>query len=100
MAYKLSVQLSANSLDVRHGSLSDNTLVDGTGICNSSGSCLGIITIGEVRQMANTSLGSYGYTVTGDPQSEDQEVLKNFLDAVDKSTRIREFHSMRSLLHR
>jgi hypothetical protein len=85
MAYMLSVQLSANSLDVRHGSLSDDTLVDGTGICNSMGTCLGLITIGEVRVMANVSLGNNGYTVTGDPHREDQEVLKNFLDAVNNN---------------
>jgi len=85
MAYMLSVQLSANSLDVRHRTLFDDTLVDGTGICNSNGTCLGLVTIGEVRQLANESLGDNGYTVTGDPHREDQEVLKNFLDAVNNN---------------
>ncbi|HKP68478.1 MAG TPA: hypothetical protein VJV05_04290 [Pyrinomonadaceae bacterium] len=85
MAYMLSVQLSANSLNVRHETLFDDTLVDGTGICNSAGTCLGLITIGEVRQMANESLGNFGFTVTGDAHREDQEVLKNFLDAVNNN---------------
>jgi len=49
------------------------------------GSCLGIITIGEVRLRANQSLGNNGYTVTADPHREDQEVLKNFLDAVNNN---------------
>ncbi|PYS99644.1 MAG: hypothetical protein DMF63_11225 [Acidobacteria bacterium] len=85
MAYMLSVQLSATSLDVRHQTLSDTTVVDARGVCNSNGTCLGLVTIGEVRRLANESLGNNGFTVTGDPHREDQEVLKNFLDSVNNN---------------
>jgi hypothetical protein len=85
MAYMLSVQLSATSLDVRHGSLKDGQLVDARNVCNTNGTCLGIITIGQVRQFANQSLGSYGLTLSGDPARADQELLKNFLDAVNNN---------------
>jgi len=87
MSYMLSAQLAANSLDVRHGSLSDNTIVDANSICNTVGSCLGFVTIGQVRQFANESLGGPGGngTISGDSQRDAQELLKNFLDAVNNN---------------
>jgi len=85
MAYMLSVQLSATSLDVRHKFLSDSTIVDARGVCNSAGTCLGITTIGTVRVNADLSLASNGFTVSGDTHRADQELLKNFLDAVNNN---------------
>src|SRR6185369_10028322 len=54
MAYMLSVQLSATSLDVRHRYLSDNQIVDASSVG------LGITTIGLVRVAANVELGLPG----------------------------------------
>jgi hypothetical protein len=87
MSYMLSAQLAANSLDVRHGMLNDNTIVDANSVCNTVGSCLGFVTIGQVRQLANQSLGSAGgnTTISGDPQRDSQELMKNFLDAVNNN---------------
>lgn len=87
MSYMLSGQLAATSLNVRHTSLFDNTIVDARGVCNSVGSCLGFITIGEVRRMANMSLGAAGgnTTISGDPHRNSQELMKNFLDDVNNN---------------
>ena len=81
MAYMLSVQLSATSLDVRHRYLSDNQIVDASSVG------LGITTIGLVRVAANVELGLPGgnNTYTGSPLRDDEEILKNFLDAVNNN---------------
>jgi hypothetical protein len=88
MAYMLSVQLSATSLDVRHKSLFDNQIVDATGLG------LGLITIGSVRVSANEELIyvnpndptiTGANTYTGNPLRDDEEILKNFLDAVNNN---------------
>jgi len=87
MSYMLSAQLAATSLDVRHGSLNDSTIVDANSICNTVGSCLGFVSIGQVRQLANESLGANGgnTTISGDSQRDSQELMKNFLDAVNNN---------------
>ena len=81
MAYMLSVQLSATSLDVRHGLLSDGQIVDATSLG------LGYITIGSVRAAANAELNAVGgnLTFTGNPLRQDQEILKDFLDSVNNN---------------
>lgn len=79
MAYMLSVQLSATSLDCRHGFLSDSQIVDATGIG------LGYQSIGAVRMGANTSLNDYSWTISGDPHRDSQEMMKNFLDGVNNN---------------
>ncbi len=81
MAYMLSVQLSATSLDVHYGSLSDGTIVD----ARSLG--LGFPTIGSIRTAANTELNAPGgsLTFTGNPLRQDEEILKNALDAINNN---------------
>ena len=81
MAYMLSVQLSATSLDVRYGSLSDSTIVD----ARSLG--LGFPSIGSIRSAANTELNAPdgNLTFTGNPLRDDQEILKNALDAINNN---------------
>ncbi len=81
MAYMLSVQLSATSLDVRYGSLSDSTIVDARILG------LGFPTIGSIRNAANTELNAPdgSLTFTGNPLRKDQEILKNALDAINNN---------------
>jgi hypothetical protein len=88
MSYMLSAQLAATSLDVRHRYLSDSQVVDARNVCNTAGSCLGFITIGEVRVLANQSLdvlNGGNTTISGDPHRDSQELMKNFLDAVNNN---------------
>jgi hypothetical protein len=87
MAYMLSVQLSATSLNVRHKFLSDLQIVDARLVCNNVGSCLGFEQIGNIRQGADISLGTFGqnYTISGDPFRSSQELMKNFLDGVNNN---------------
>jgi hypothetical protein len=81
MAYMLSVQLSATSLDVRYSYLNDNTIVDASSLG------LGLVKIGTLRNAASTSLCSPNgnLTFTGNPLRQDQEILKNALDAINNN---------------
>jgi hypothetical protein len=88
MAYMLSVQLSATSLDVRHKTLFDSQIVDASSLG------LGLISIGSVRVSANEELIyinpsdptiTGANTYTGNPLREDEEILKNFLDGVNNN---------------
>jgi hypothetical protein len=81
MAYMLSVQLAATELDVRHGYLDGNQLVDATSLG------LGIVSINSIMNAANTELNMTGgnLTFTGSPLRQDEEILKNFLDAVNNN---------------
>lgn len=87
MAYMLSVQLAATSLDVRYGSLSDGTIVDARGLG------LGFPTIGSLRNSANTELNYIdpsgtifgSQTFTGNPLRQDEEIIKNALDAINNN---------------
>jgi hypothetical protein len=83
MAYMLSVQLSATSLDVRHKffTYGDAQIAD----ARSLG--LGFATIGSVRVSGNTELNAPGgaATYTGNPVRDDEEILKNFLDGVNNN---------------
>ncbi len=79
MAYMLSVQLSATSLNCRHEFLFDSQIVDGTSVG------LGITSIGAVRMGANTSLNNHTWTISGDPHRQSQEMMKDFLDDVNNN---------------
>jgi hypothetical protein len=79
MAYMLSVQLAATSLDVRYGFLSDSQIVDARTLG------LGIIDIGTVKTLANKSLNDHAITITGDPHRQSQEAMKNFLDGANNN---------------
>jgi hypothetical protein len=83
----LSAQLGASSLNVRHKRFGDSQVVDASNVCDSTGYCLGLITIGNVRMLANTSLGSVGgnTTISGNSHRESQELMKNFLDAINNN---------------
>lgn len=87
MAYMLSVQLSASSLDVRHFALRDSQIVDARTVCNSLGSCLNFTSIGLVRFNADQALSGSAdiVTLSGDPRRESQEQMKNFLDDVNNN---------------
>jgi hypothetical protein len=82
MAYMLSVQLSATSLDVRYGFLSDSQLVDASSLG------LGIISIGSIRTAAIAELNGCGdpcLTFSGNPLRDDQELLKTALDRINNN---------------
>lgn len=88
MSYMLSAQLAATSLNVRHKRFSDSQIVDARNVCDSTGYCLGLITIGNVRMLANQSLDANNggnTTISGSPHRESQELMKNFLDAVNNN---------------
>jgi hypothetical protein len=87
MSFMLSAQLAATSLNVRHKYFSDSQIVDAGNVCDSTGYCLGLISIGNVRFLADQSLGSAGgnTTISGNSHRESQELMKNFLDAVNNN---------------
>jgi hypothetical protein len=72
MAYMLSAQLAAMVLNVEAG------FVDGSAYYIPYGD-----TISALMAAANTSLGTYGSTLAGNPQRAYQETLKNHLDALN-----------------
>jgi hypothetical protein len=74
MAYKLSSHLAAMTLNVEAGYVNGDSLFLP---CNC--------TINELMDDANTSLGLYPYTPSGHPQRANQEVLKNWLDALNNN---------------
>jgi hypothetical protein len=82
MAYMLSVQLSATSLDMRYNFLSDGQLVDATSLG------LGIVSIGTLRAAAIAELNGCGnpcLTFAGNPLRADQEIVKDALDAINNN---------------
>jgi hypothetical protein len=72
MAWKLSTHLAAMRLNVEAG------FVDGTRIYAPFGG-----TINELIAVANASLADSPYTPSGHPDRAEQEVLKNYLDALN-----------------
>jgi hypothetical protein len=72
MAYMLSAQLAAMHLNVQAG------WVNGASLYAPAG-----MTIQQIMNAANTSLGLYGYTPSGHAQRTNQEQLKNWLDALN-----------------
>ncbi len=86
MAYMLSAQLAANTLDTKYKGLSAGTVVlltDWPGLAACYGS--NVATIGTVQTQANDTLGVDGYTPDGDPLRGHQECLKNILDAINNN---------------
>lgn len=76
MAYMLSAQMSATYLNVAHGFIDSNALLD---VGGQIGTINGWIT------EANTSLGSYGNTTEPHAQRANQERLKNIFDGVNNN---------------
>jgi hypothetical protein len=74
MAYMLSAQLATMELNVFNG------FVDGNAFYVPAGK-----TINQIMSDANTSLGLYGVTLTGNPQRANQEQLKIWLDALNNN---------------
>lgn len=74
MAYMLSVQLAAMKLNTLNG------FVNGSGFYVPAG-----MTINQIMDAANTSLGLYALTLSGHAQRANQEQLKNWLDALNNN---------------
>ncbi len=84
MAYMLSAQLAAMELNVEAGFVSGSALVYAPG-CGNTGIGYNFITIKDLMDAADTSLGSYGMTLAGHPQRSYQECLKNALDQANNN---------------
>jgi hypothetical protein len=78
MAYMLSVQLAAMSLNVHNGLVSGGSVVYAPGVTGANGA--GFISINALMTEANTALGNDGLTLSGDVNRAYQETLKNALD--------------------
>lgn len=90
MAYMLSVQLAATSLDVRYSLLSDAQIVDTTDYNDPLNPLdddprIGFASIGFVRQQAILLLTIDGYTPSGDPSRVAQELYKDILDDINNN---------------
>lgn len=90
MAYMLSVQLAATSLDVRYSLLSDAQIVDTTDYNDPLNPLdddprIGFASIGFVRQQAILLLTISGYTPSGDPNRVAQELYKDILDDINNN---------------
>ena len=90
MAYMLSVQLAATSLDVRYSLLSDAQIVDTTDYNDPLNPLdddprIGFASIGFVRQQAILLLTIDGYTPSGDPNRVAQELYKDILDDINNN---------------
>jgi hypothetical protein len=70
MAYKLSVQLAATYLSVRHDFTNPNVVVDGS------------LTVNGLIEYANSLLCADGDTPPGDPNRAEQERVKDILDKI------------------
>ena len=76
MAYMLSAQMAATSLNVHNGFIDGNALLDVGGQ---------IGTINGWRTEANNSLGSFGNTTSPHAERAAQERLKNIFDAINNN---------------
>jgi hypothetical protein len=74
MAYMLSAQLAALELDVTYKGV-DGLAFD---LCSS-------MTLNELMTAANTSLGLYGSTPSGNAQRPIQEMYKTCIDAINNN---------------
>jgi len=83
MAYMLSVQLISTKFDTTYGCLSRSQLVD----ARSLG--LGIVSIASIIDAAKADLcnvsGGGNITFTGNPLRQDEEIIKNALDAINNN---------------
>jgi hypothetical protein len=84
MAYMLSAQLAAMELNVESGMVQGDALVYAPGVPGASG--LGFISINDLMDEANATLGADGLTLSGDPNRAPQAALKNALDAANNNT--------------
>jgi hypothetical protein len=88
MAQKLSQHVAAMALNVLRGEDNAGASRDCLVYTGTSKDCLNgreTITIGEVLDLAEASLTTYGYTPSGHAQRSYQECLKNILDAANNN---------------
>jgi len=78
MAYMLSVQLTAMTLNVGSGGVNGSSLIYAPG--TNSANQFGYASVNAILAEANASLGANGSTTAG-PERTHQEALKNALDA-------------------
>lgn len=78
MAHKLSSHLAAMELNVYHDFVADDAVIYAPGV--SGASVTGFIALSTVLDLADASLGLYGYTPEGHSERETQTVLKNAID--------------------
>lgn len=85
MAYMLSVQLAASSLNVAYNGLDASDIL---WLTPSMAACYGstTVTLGQVQADAQAALAADGLTLDGDPNRADQECLKNILDASNNNS--------------
>lgn len=79
MAYMLSVQMTAMTLNVASGGVSGSRLLYAPG--THSANQFGYASVNDILGEANASLGANGSTPDGSPVRAYQEALKNALDA-------------------
>lgn len=84
MAYMLSAQLAATTLDVSYKGLNPDATVF---LPNSLAVCSGVqfVKIGDVINTANALLATDGVTLSGDPNRAPQECVKNILDGINNN---------------
>lgn len=78
MAYMLSAQMAAMSLNVYNGLVSGDALIYAPGA--NSANALGYATVNAIIAEANAELALNGLTTSGHPSRSYQEALKNALD--------------------
>jgi hypothetical protein len=83
MAYMLSAQLAAMELNVFNTKVSGTALIYAPGTTSANAS--GFATVNAVMSEANTSLGSFGLTKSGNPERAHQEALKTALDRANNN---------------
>ena len=82
MAYMLSVQMTAMTLNVGSGGVNQSSLIYAPG--TNSANQFGYASVSAILAEANVSLGANGSTTAG-PERTHQEALKNALDAANNN---------------
>jgi hypothetical protein len=85
MAYMLSAQLAAMELNVLNNKVSGGSLVYAPCLIGKGANAAGFISISDLMSLANTSLGTDGYTVAAGATRTYQECLKNALDQANNN---------------
>jgi hypothetical protein len=85
MAYMLSVQFSAMTLNVAHGFVNGSAIVYAPGGIGNTGIGNNYISINDLLALANTALCNDGYTPSGDANRATQEAIKNALDRANNN---------------
>jgi hypothetical protein len=83
MAYMLSVQMTAMTLNVSSGGVNGSRIIYAPG--TTSANQFGYARVSDVLSEANASLGANGSTSDGSPVRAYQEALKNALDAANNN---------------